>query len=114
MKKVVFYRTDAGKDVVVDEIRKLSDEDRKKVGEDLRFVQIGYPVGPPQCRPLRDGLWEVRSSLPSGPKYRLICTYDSATETVVVLNGFVKKTQRTPASEIELAKERRRKLEKRE
>lgn len=114
MKKVVFYRTDTGKDVVLDEIRKLSEDDRKKVGEDLRFVQIGYPVGPPQCRPLRKGLWEVRTSLPSGSKYRLICTYDSATETIVVLNGFVKKTQRTPASEIDLATDRRKKLEKRQ
>lgn len=114
MKKVVFYRSDAGKEVVLNEIKNLPPEDRRTVGEDLRFVQMAYPIGPPHCRPLRDRLWEVRTSLPTGREYRLICTYDARTETIIVLSGFIKKSRRTPVSKIDLAKDRRSKLEKRE
>jgi phage-related protein len=111
MKQVVFYRTESGNEVVLNAIKKLSAEDRKKIGEDLRVVQIAFPVGPPLCRPLQGRLWEVRSSLPSRREYRLICTYDSQTDTIVVLHGFIKKTQKTPPNQINLARSRCKKLE---
>lgn len=114
MKNVVFYRSDAGNEVVLDEIKKLTRKDKAKVGEDLLIVQMAYPVGPPLCRPLRNGLWEVRSSLPSGREFRLIYIYDSETENILVVNAFIKKTRRTPASEVELSEERWKKLKRRQ
>ena len=111
MKQLVFYRTESGNEVVLNALKKLPAEDRKKIGEDLRVVQFAYPVGPPLCRPLQGRLWEVRSSLPSRREYRLICIYDPQTDTIVVLNGFVKKTRKTPLNEINLARSRCKKLE---
>ena len=64
MFQVVFYETSAGNEVVLDFIRDLPPEDKKKIGVDLKTVQIGYPIGMPVCRPLGGGLMEVRSSLP--------------------------------------------------
>lgn len=55
MHKVLFYRTSSGNEVVLDLIRQLSAEEKKVVGEDLKTVQIGFPMGLPLCRPLGDG-----------------------------------------------------------
>jgi phage-related protein len=55
-------------------------------------------------RSLKDGLWEVRSPLPSQKTARLILCFHQ--KTLIVLHGFIKKTQKTPAEELELAKRR--------
>jgi phage-related protein len=69
-------------------------------------VEFGWPVGMPTCRPLGDGLWEVRSQLRSGTIGRVIfCIQD---DCMVLLHGFIKKTQKTPAQDIELAMKRRK------
>jgi phage-related protein len=62
---VVFYRTRHGAEVVRDWLRALNEKDRNAVGQDLMRVQYRWPVGMPLCRALGDGLWEVRSELPS-------------------------------------------------
>ena len=59
---------------------------------------------------LKDGLWEVRSSLPSRRIARLIlCFHD---QMLVVLHGFIKKTQKTPAGDLALAKQRMKEVMK--
>ena len=50
MHKVLFYRTYSGNDIVLDSIRELSAEEKKVVGEDLKTVQVGFPMGLPLCR----------------------------------------------------------------
>ena len=67
-------------------------------------VQFGWPIGMPLVRSLKDGLWEVRSNLPSQKIARLILCFHQ--KRLVVLHGFIKKTQKTPAEELELAKRR--------
>jgi DNA-binding Xre family transcriptional regulator len=53
----------------------------------------------PLCRPLGKGLWEVRSDLTQGRIARvLFCIHDGR---MVLLHGFIKKTQKTPAADIE-------------
>src|SRR6266852_270279 len=69
---VVFYRTRGGAEVVRDWLRSLDDVDRQAVGLDLMRVQYRWPVGMPLCRALGDGLWEVRSSLPSNRIARVL------------------------------------------
>jgi len=101
---LIFYKTKAGKDVVVEWFRSLRKEDRRIVGQDLMRVQYRWPVGMPLCRPLGGGLWEVRSSLGNRIVRILFCFRD---EHLVVLHGFVKKTQRTPTDELELARKRK-------
>jgi len=101
---VVFYRTESGTEVVRDWLRDLDERDRQAIGQDLMRVQYRWPVGMPLCRPLGDGLWEVRSSLPSRRIARVLFCVVGA--EIVVLSGFIKKTQKTPNDELILARRR--------
>jgi len=106
---VVFYRTRGGSEVVRDWLRGLHAEDRNAVGLDLMRIQFRWPVGMPLCRPMGDGLWEVRSNLPSNRIARvLFCVVE---DRIVVLHGFIKKTQKTPLDELTLARKRKKEFE---
>jgi len=62
---------------VLDWLRGLDKDDRHAIGLDLMRVQFGWPIGRPLVRSLKDGLWEVCSSLPSQRIARLIlCFHD--------------------------------------
>jgi phage-related protein len=103
---VLFYQTPAGTEVVRDWLRSLDETGRAAIGQDLMRVQFRWPVGMPLCRPLKDGLWEVRSSLPRGRIARILfCQHEGA---ILVLSGFIKKTQQTPDEELALARKRMR------
>jgi phage-related protein len=99
-----FYRTEP----VRDWIKSLPPQDMKIVGHDLQSVEFGWPVGMPLCRPLGGGLWEVRSRITDGIARIIFFLYEGK---LVVLNGFVKKTQKTPIAEIELARRRKKEIE---
>jgi phage-related protein len=106
---VAFYRTRGGAEVVRDWLRSLDEKDRNAIGQDLMRVQFRWPVGMPLCRAMGDGLWEVRTSLPSNRIARMLfCICD---HRVVVLHGFIKKTQKTPDEELALARKRKREFE---
>jgi len=106
---VVFYRTRGGAEVVRDWLRDLDEADRHAIGQDLMRVQYRWPVGMPLCRPIGDGLWEVRTSLPSNRIARaLFCVVRGQ---IVVLHGFIKKTQKTPDDELALARKRKKEFE---
>jgi phage-related protein len=105
----VFYRTLGGSEVVRDWLRGLDEKDRNAVGLDLMRIQFRWPVGMPLCRPLGDGIWEVRTSLPSHRIARVI--FCMSRERIVVLHGFIKKTQRTPESDLALARKRKKEFE---
>ena len=101
---VRFYRSETGKEPVREWLRGLDSEDRRAIGLDLMRVQFGWPIGMPLVRSLKDGLWEVRSSLPSQRIARLVLCFHH--NTLVVLHGFIKKTQKTPADDLSLARRR--------
>ena len=106
---VVFYRTRGGAEVVRDWLRSLDEKDRNAIGQDLMRVQFRWPVGMPLCRAMGDGLWEVRTSLPSNRIARMLfCICD---HRAVVLHGFIKKTRKTPDEELALARRRKREFE---
>src|SRR5579864_5700131 len=89
---VRFYRTEAGNAPVLDWLRGLDKNDRHAIGLDLMRVQFGWPIGRPLVGSLKDGLWEVRSTLPSQRIARLIlCFHD---QTLVVLTGLSRKRRR--------------------
>ena len=80
--------------------------DRHTVGTDIQKVEFGWPIGRPHCTPLGKGLWEVRSALASNRIARVIfCMGDG---TMILLHGFIKKTQKTPQADIDLALKRKR------
>jgi phage-related protein len=76
--------------------------DRSAIGQDPMRVQYRWPVGMPLCRAMGDGLWEVRSSLPSSRIARVLFSVREA--CIVVLHGFIKKSQKTPAGDLALAR----------
>jgi phage-related protein len=105
---VVFYKTAAGVVVVREWLRSLPEVDRNIIGRDLMRVQYRWPVGMPLCRPLGGGLWEVRSDLPSSRIARLLFCFNKG--RLVVLHGFIKKTKKAPADEMEIARKRKDEL----
>lgn len=106
---VIFFRTDAGGEPVRDWLKKLPlPEDRKRIGEDIKTVEFGWPIGMPVCRPLGDGIYEVRTSLAQNRIARVLFYIDK-NGRMVLLHGFVKKTQKTPNEDLELARSNRNK-----
>jgi phage-related protein len=103
-----FWRTPSGRQVVRDWLREMSPSDRAVIGTDLRTLQFGWPIGMPLVRPMSGGLWELRSSLPSRREARLLFAADDG--TLVVLHGFIKKTQKTPPGELALAQKRMKEM----
>ena len=101
---VRFYRSAAGREPVLEWLRGLDREDRRAIGLDLMRVQFGWPIGMPLVRSLKGSLWEVRTPLPSQKTARLILCFHQ--KTLIVLHGFIKKSQKTPAEDLELAKRR--------
>ena len=86
----------------------MSSEDRKTVGKDIQKVEFGWPIGRPHCAPLGRGLWEVRSDLDSNRIARVIfCMGDGH---MILLHGFIKKTQKAPQQDIELAMRRKKEV----
>ncbi|MGJ4893027.1 type II toxin-antitoxin system RelE/ParE family toxin [Bradyrhizobium sp. HKCCYLRH3099] len=101
-----FYTLASGREPVRDWLKELPIEDRRIVGEDIKDVEFAWPIGLPLCRPLSHGLWEVRSNLTQGRIARVIfCERDGR---MILLHGFVKKSQKTPASDLTLAIKRMR------
>jgi phage-related protein len=105
---VFFYRTSGGVEPVLDWLRGLPAEDRRVIGIDLSTLQFGWPVGMPLCRALSNGLWEVRSSLPSRRIARLPFFVDEG--RIGVVHGFVKKTRKTPPEDLALARRRMKEM----
>ena len=104
-----FYESAAGRKPVREWLFDIDEDDRRTVGYDIQTVEFGWPVGMPTCRPLGDGLWEVRSNLSNSRIGRvLFCIVNGG---VVLLHGFIKKTQKTPQQDIDLANKRRREIE---
>lgn len=108
MYQVTFYETNGGNEVVLDFLRSLPQNDRKTVGEDLKTLQFGYPLGMPLCRHLRSQIWELRSSLPSKREVRLLFFFHSSSQQIIVLHGFIKTSRTTPKSDIDLAERRKK------
>lgn len=107
---LVFFCTSTGHEPVREWLKELPVEDRLAIGRDLERVQHRWPVGMPLARPLGKGLWEVRTRLPSNRIARVIFCFHE--EELVALNGFIKKSQKTPQGELDLALSRKKELER--
>ena len=104
---VIFYKEDgSGNEPVRKWLSSLIKEDKKVIGDDLLTVQKGWPLGMPLVGHLGGGLWEVRSRIRDGIA-RIIFILEQG--EIVLLHGFVKKTQKTPNEELDLARKRARK-----
>ncbi len=101
---VNFYQEPNGNEPVRKWLKGLDKEIRSIIGEDLKRVQHRWPLGLPLVRPMKNGgLWELRSTLPNRIARILFITHNAK---IVLLHGFIKKTESTPDQDLELAKKR--------
>jgi phage-related protein len=103
-----FYELASGRKPVRDWLLDLPSEERRVLGFDIQTVEFGWPIGMPVCRPLGKGVYEVRSNLSDGRIARVI--FCIIANEMVLLHGFVKKTQKTPPSDLALAVKRMKEI----
>lgn len=105
-----FYRSESGSEPVREWLLELPAADCKKIGEGLKELEYGWPIGMPLCRPFGGGLFELRISLASRRIARvMVCPHGGK---LVALHGFIKKTQTTSDADKKLARKRKREIEK--
>lgn len=106
---LVFFCNLAGGEPVREWLKGLPEAERHAIGKDLLRAQWRWPVGMPLCRPLGNGLWEIRTDLPTNRTARvLLCVYR---DHLVALHGFIKKTRKSPDEDLEIARKRKKELE---
>ena len=99
--KVVFYKTLLGNEPVREWLKKLSPDEKKIIGEDIKTVQFGWPLGMPLIRKLEPNLWEVRSHLHTKIARVIFTVLEN---NMILLHGFIKKSPKTPKEDIKLSK----------
>ena len=99
----VFFRLESGSEPVRGWPKSLPKDERKAIGEDIAYVQFKWPIGKPRVDHLRGAVWEVRTS-PANRSARTLFAVEG--RQMVLLHGFIKKTQQTPNPDIKLAEKR--------
>lgn len=98
-----FYKTEMGAEPVKEWLLSLTKYDRKQIGSEISYVQFKWPIGRPQVDHLRGAIWEVRTTLKTRIA-RVLFAVDA--NEMLLLHGFIKKTQTTDKTEIDLAEAR--------
>ena len=101
--QVVFYKTASENEPVREWLKNLSRDEKKIIGADIKTVQFGWPMGMPTVRKMGPDLWEVRSQLGSRIA-RVLFTVEG--NVMVLLHGFIKKSEKTTHGDLKLAKQR--------
>ncbi len=107
---VRFFRTDAGTEPVREWLKELPAIDRRTIGEDIKTVQFGWPLGMPLVGHLGGDIWEVRIKLENRIA-RVLFVLEG--QTMLLLHGFIKKQQATPKPDLDLARDRLKQLRRR-
>lgn len=92
-------------------LRSLPESHKKAIGEDIKTVQFGWPLGMPLVEKIEPYLWEVRTRVPKGIS-RVLFTLDG--DLMILLHGFIKKTLKIPQKELHLARSRLRQYQEAE
>ena len=86
---LIFFRPGKGAEPVWEWRRGLLEAERRVAEKDLLRAQWRWPVGMPLCRPMGNGLWEIRTDLPTKRTARvMLCLYRG---DLVVVHGFIKR-----------------------
>jgi phage-related protein len=103
-----FYSAETGAEPVREWLKSLDPESRRIIGSDIRTVEFGWPIGMPICRPISNGLFEVRSTISGKRIVRIVfCIHKG---TMILLHGFVKKTRKTQEADFAIALKRKREV----
>ena len=85
----------------LDFIDQLTEGERRKIDYGLQLLKTQERLSTKFVKLIRDGLFELRTEY-AGKIFRVFFIFDDG-QIVVLFNGFQKKTQKTPSSEIEKA-----------
>jgi phage-related protein len=102
---VKFYQSASENEPVKEWLKILCRDDKRIIGEDIKTVEYGWPLGMPLVRKLDKNLWEIRTHLINKEIARIFFTVTDG--LMVLLHAFKKKSQSTPLNELEIAKKRR-------
>ncbi len=109
--KLSFFRSEQQVEPVREWLKELTKEEKRIIGTDLKTIQVSWPLGMPLVKNVGNSIWEARSHLPQGKISRIFFVIYN--DTIVLLHGFIKKSQKIPPKELDLAKKRRQQLEAR-
>ena len=98
---IVFYSTESGNEPVREWLMSLTKKEKKIIGEDVKTVQFGWPLGMPLVEKLESGLWEVRTKLENKI---LGVIFTMTDDHIVLLHGFIKKTQKIVKQDLDTAR----------
>ncbi len=96
-----------GTEPVREWLNSLSREDRRAIGVDIQTVQFSWPIGKPLADHLEGEIWEIRTRLDNRIARVLFLIEGTS---VVLVHGFIKKTQKTPAAELDVARQRLKRM----
>jgi len=105
---VVFYKSASNNEPVREWLKSLSKDDMRLIGEDIKTVEFGWPIGMPLAKSMGDSLWEVRTNLTDGKIARVLFVIEDG--FMILLHGFVKKDRKTPKKDLDLAKARAKEM----
>ena len=113
MYTVEFYEEENGDKPVFDFMMSLDPKMRAKVGAMMQLLaEKGNELRKPYTEHLDDGIFELRTIQVNNISRALFFFYVG--HRIIITNGFIKKTQKTPPKEISLAKSRRKDFYRRE
>ncbi len=104
---VEFHRTGSGSEPARKWLKSFSKKDKKLIGEDIKTVQFGWPMGMPLVEKLDTGIWEIRTLLENKISRVLFTVFE---DRIILLHGFIKKTRKTPKQDLDLAKKRMKQI----
>lgn len=104
---VVFWKELNGKEPVREWLKSLNKQQKKVIGEDIKTVEMGWPLGLPLVKNIGNGIWEVRSNFKNGIARILFKMYENH---MVLLHGFIKKSQKMPSQDLKIALKRAKTL----
>jgi phage-related protein len=107
MRNVIFYRTEAGGCPVEDFLDGLNDKHFEKIAWVLKLIGELDVIPVEYFKKLKntDDIWEIRISFGANI-FRILCFLEGK-NIIILTNGFVKKSQKTPKQEIPLAERRK-------
>src|SRR3990170_3081135 len=104
---VVFWKETNGKEPVRQWLKSLTKQQKKIIGEDIKTIEMGWPLGMPLVKSLGHGIWEIRSNFKDGIARIVFKMHENQ---MVLLHGFIKKSQKAPSQDLEIAIKRAKTL----